>query len=352
MLFNLQVLRGVAALSVVFFHTDYRLMGDWHTEFFGVATFFVISGFIMCLVTRNNADGFLRKRLERIVPLYWLCTVALILVMFQLATFEPSTWLSPLEGRPGEALWAYVARGLMFLPLEDKYPILNVGWSLHFELYFYLLFAAALWINRRAAPLLVIASLVALSYVNTTICKAPVCHYLSTDYTQFFIAGIALFYIVDRFRPATPRPLLVWIGAVLITVCYGSQFVGPWWSSAIAPSVYVAFATLAPIIIVGSALMVEHAGGALTWWPLIVVGDSSYAIYLTHSILFEMVSAGRIPWLALPQPNGSVVMTVAFVTLAGVIGVVVHLFIEKPLLRALRRGSGAGKVETSNLKQA
>ncbi|MGA8902391.1 hypothetical protein, partial [Bradyrhizobium sp.] len=41
------------ALGVVFYHTDFRLPGDWHTEFFGVSTFFVISGFI----TRDPDGG-------------------------------------------------------------------------------------------------------------------------------------------------------------------------------------------------------------------------------------------------------------------------------------------------------
>ena len=48
MLFNLQILRGIAAVGVAFYHTDFRLAGNHHTEFFGVSTFFVISGFIMC----------------------------------------------------------------------------------------------------------------------------------------------------------------------------------------------------------------------------------------------------------------------------------------------------------------
>ena len=70
LLFNLQFLRGFAALGVVFYHTDFRLAGEWHTDFSGVAIFFVISGFIMCFITRVDADRFLVKRLIRIVPMY------------------------------------------------------------------------------------------------------------------------------------------------------------------------------------------------------------------------------------------------------------------------------------------
>ena len=76
MLFNLQLLRGFAALGVVFYHTDFRLAGDWHTDFSGVAIFFVISGFIMCFITRDDADGFLAKRFIRIVPTEFFLDIA------------------------------------------------------------------------------------------------------------------------------------------------------------------------------------------------------------------------------------------------------------------------------------
>jgi peptidoglycan/LPS O-acetylase OafA/YrhL len=57
----------LAALGVVFYYTDFRLPGDWSTDFFGVSTFFVISGFIMCFISRDDvgAERFLMKRAIR-----------------------------------------------------------------------------------------------------------------------------------------------------------------------------------------------------------------------------------------------------------------------------------------------
>jgi len=335
MLSNLQVLRGVAAMGVVFFHTDYRLAGGWHTEFFGVSTFFVISGFIMCFITRDNAEGFLAKRLQRIAPLYWLCTLVLLLVMFGGAIFDSSTWLAPLDGQPGEPLWSYVGSSLLFMPMEDRYPILNVGWSLNYEVYFYLLFATALWINQRLAPLIVIVALVALNRAGAAYCTAPACHYLSADYIQFFIAGIVLFYVVQR-APAAPRRPVVWLAVALIAICYGSQFVGPWWADAMPPGWYMALATSAPVVIVGSALVAERAGGALTWRPLILIGDASYAIYLTHPIVFEAIRLAGEKWPSVPSPTASTVFMLAYVVVAGMVGVLVHLGVELPMLRAIR----------------
>jgi exopolysaccharide production protein ExoZ len=127
LLFNLQFLRGFAALGVVFYHTDFHLAGDWHTDFSGVAVFFVISGFIMCFITRKDADGFLAKRFLRIVPMYWLCT----LIRFGLLSF--SSWSA------NPPLAADLPRSLLFVPSEEL-PILGVGWTLNFEVYFYLVF--------------------------------------------------------------------------------------------------------------------------------------------------------------------------------------------------------------------
>ena len=75
----MQLLRGIAALGVVFYHTDFRLAGGYHTDFFGVTTFFIISGFIMCYITHADAAHFLERRIIRIVPLYWLLTAGVTL---------------------------------------------------------------------------------------------------------------------------------------------------------------------------------------------------------------------------------------------------------------------------------
>jgi exopolysaccharide production protein ExoZ len=74
MISNIQLLRGLAALAVAFYHAGYVIPGTTHTDFLGVPVFFVISGFIMTHITRASSDDFLLHRLIRIVPLYWLAT--------------------------------------------------------------------------------------------------------------------------------------------------------------------------------------------------------------------------------------------------------------------------------------
>jgi len=332
---NLQVLRGVASLGVVFYHTDFRLPGDWHTEFFGVSMFFVISGFIMCFITRDNADDFLKMRLIRIVPMYWLCSFALLFFMFRFAVFKPSTWLIPPVWRPEEPIWTYVGRSLLFLPSE-KSPLLGVGWTLNFEIYFYAVFALALWVNRRLAPLIVAAILMAVFYSDGTACTLFFCHYYSHGYIHFFLAGIGVYYAWRLLAHHIPRiPTIIACG-LLVAICYGSQFLYPWWGQTVEPHLGWWWTVSPPVVIVASALFAETSGGVVRWKPLVLFGDASYAIYLTHTIFFE-VSRGTIQrWFNLPTPKESTTMMLVYVAVALGIGVVVHLFVEKPMLRTIR----------------
>src|SRR5882672_247790 len=150
MLDSVQALRALAALCVVVYHVDFVGRGA-----FGVDIFFVISGFIICHVTAKDHDGFLRKRLIRIVPLYWagtLCLYCLGLVAPRLLQSEPT-----LSG---------LVNSLLFIPYAKEggrvYPILFLGWTLNYEMFFYALFACALALNRRLAPITVCAALVVL----------------------------------------------------------------------------------------------------------------------------------------------------------------------------------------------
>ena len=103
MIGNIQFLRGLAALSVVYYHTDHRMINNYHIDFGGVSIFFVISGFIMVLVTRDDAAHFVARRVLRIVPLYWFMT------FFAIAWFgfgfsnPPYVW--PLLGKWAISDW-------------------------------------------------------------------------------------------------------------------------------------------------------------------------------------------------------------------------------------------------------
>ena len=316
LLFNLQFLRGLAALGVVFYHTDFRLAGDWHTDFSGVAVFFVISGFIMCFITRENADGFLAKRFIRIVPIYWLCT----LVRFGLISLTGLSQNPPLA--------ADLPRSLLFLPSEQL-PILGVGWTLNFEVYFYLVFAIALWISRRFAPLISAVFIYTVFALDQGGYGGFLMHYYSHDYIHYFLAGIALFYLWT-FGSVLFRgwPVMA-LSVAGIVFFFGSQFVHP-----LLPDWLLACDWWFPPIVVACALFMESSGAPITWRPVVLLGDASYSLYLTHTIFFG-IARTPLQALHLPTPKESVAVMLFEVVTATLIGIVVHLYVEKPLLRKI-----------------
>ena len=74
----LQILRAIAATSVIYYHIGcIPRFGK-----FGVDIFFVISGFVMSLIIANGESSvrFAVNRIARIVPLYWVLTTAVLVL--------------------------------------------------------------------------------------------------------------------------------------------------------------------------------------------------------------------------------------------------------------------------------
>jgi exopolysaccharide production protein ExoZ len=101
---NIQILRAIAALTVVIYHVGIEATSvctgtgrSCSYEFMfgvnGVALFFMISGFIMvttswsAFAAPGGASDFMRRRITRIVPLYWLVTS--LAVVGAMGVFKP-----------------------------------------------------------------------------------------------------------------------------------------------------------------------------------------------------------------------------------------------------------------------
>ena len=148
MLINIQFLRFVAAMLVVVYHTSFQLPADagavhglfWlgqATGFAGVDIFFVISGFIMAYTTVGEAGPgpgfeFARRRLARIYSGYW---------PFFFLTLAVFYW-----ARPQHFAESSLVASFFLWPQPLNRVLLEISWTLSFELYFYLLFALLVWL--------------------------------------------------------------------------------------------------------------------------------------------------------------------------------------------------------------
>lgn len=168
MLVHIQILRFLAAAAVVAFHVwgiapdhihvpaDTPSLGLWHFGH-GVDLFFVISGFIIYYATEAamargqplTSSAFLRRRVERIVPLYSVT----ILVMTALAAALPAIF-----DAPGWYTFNHVLKSLAFVSFTGgEMPVVFVGWSLEYEMYFYLALALLIMLTRDAWRAVVMA---------------------------------------------------------------------------------------------------------------------------------------------------------------------------------------------------
>jgi peptidoglycan/LPS O-acetylase OafA/YrhL len=335
---NIQVLRAAAALLVVLSHllvmtnANYETAWDVRFGFFGVDIFFVISGFIMFYTNRSmerDAANFFAGRLLRIVPLYWLATIILVLIF--LIGFHPNG-LHYLD------LPIFV-RSMFFVPSEfpdgRRDLVLSLGWTLMYELYFYIIFASTLLMRSLEKSLIAITVVfVAGIFIKAAFGPFPylIEYYLSTILLEFvFGALIAIAYI--RWSPGYFNWLMP-LAVGLVLAGLGLALLASKVTDAAAGRGglrFLFFGVPASLIVAGS-LIFEKSGWILKNRFALLLGAASYSLYLFHPILLQpTVKSVR---LLLPVPLSislycAIIMAV-IIALAG--AVVIHLAIEKKIM--------------------
>lgn len=329
---SVQCMRALAALAVVAFHASTclapydnpALEALFRGGAFGVDLFFAISGFIMYTIAldRPVAPGeFLARRLIRVGPLYWIATVAVVLVSAQ-------ALIPPITVTPG-----LLAKSLLFIPYFSPdhpgsvYPLLVPGWTLAYEMFFYLLFALVLASSRRPDRLILL---------------------LAAPLVGLFLAGLILAPQGAIARTYTSPLLLEFLGGALVALAWrrGLRLPAPVIALIVLASLGVVallgrhartdqLARLAiwgvpAMLLLLSALHAERLARRLR--PLLLLGDASYAIYLCHLPLIAMLVT---PWSLWFGPIDGLGDALAFI-LAGLVlsagfGTATHLLLEKPL---------------------
>ena len=331
-----QVLRACAAIMVVVGHSVLEvrsLAGDpgYLRPFnhgFGVAVFFVISGFIMAYTTEDDfgsAEGrrdFIVSRLTRIVPLYWLLTTLLLTITL----LAPSVLNSPRPTVP------MLLNSYLFIPLRnpvgDYFPILAPGWSLNYEMFFYILFALAMFMPRRLGLQVLLGGLVAIVVLGVLF---PPDNALLFFWSQPDILMFALGILIARYRVALTR-LGVSAAAALILLGTGLyvalHFAGPMNSLGNAASSIVP----AGMIVLGTVIL-DLRGKSLAPLSLVLLGDASYSLYLVHMFV---VRAIRVAWNKLHIPAEPAIFCIIALLASCALALVIAAKFELPLHRKLR----------------
>ena len=343
---NIQALRGLAACMVLVFHSTQiwsELVGKaintlaWRNGGAGVDIFFVISGFVMTVSSigkesAHPARNFLERRLIRIVPLYWIITtVALVKVVAQA---RPEIVAA---GRHATTSLAFVVSSYLFIPIRNVYgeslPLLPVGWTLNFEMFFYLLFALALALRlnvvRFLVPMLVVLAAVGMVRHSSW----PTITGLASPLLLEFLAGVLLGYAVFKgFRLDWRVSLALGVAglAALVTVpAYELQIMR-----------VLAWGVPAVLVVQCGVMLEERFGRSMPRWALLL-GDASYSIYLFHLLVLAVVAQGlkrlHILNIGVVRRRDEAVTILICSIVSIFASLLLYWWVEDPLNRGLRR---------------
>ncbi|MEP6478269.1 MAG: acyltransferase [Rhodoglobus sp.] len=341
----IQVARGLAALAVVAFHSGsieekyfhgVTIMPSIFSEgMAGVDLFFVISGFVMVLTTRNShvrpaaVGKFAWNRFFRIYPTYWFYFLLLVPVLFLLPGF-----INAAQGGHVDLFTSF------FLLPSDTLPILIVGWTLTLELWFYVVFIVVLFLPRRwlIPALAVWFVLLVIVNWNGPIDSTPFVEVPANSLAiEFIFGGVAA--LLFRRIPTALTPVLAAAGiAVLIflgTPTPSSITAGPGLARPLTIGLGFALLLLA-------ATAFENRRSIGPFARLTILGDMSYSVYLSHVLVLSVT--GRI-WAAFAGPfSTNIVAVVAYwvltFTAVLVFGYLSYRFVERPVMRLSVRWRG------------
>ena len=336
------MLRAIAAIMVVIFHAQ-ALLSAYELRIglsptalnmtnslrtlgsSGVDIFFVISGFVMAYISYGKRGSpsciapFLKRRLIRIVPIYWMYTFILAALLLFLPQVFATAKFSAVE----------TLLSCLFIPYNPltnpTAPVLQVGWTLSYEMYFYLLVGLGLCLSFwRFALLLGVIFSVCVAGGLLYSFSDPGIRLLTNPILFEFLAGfICGGAYLSGFTPNNKiPPALFGLGIIGYVAC-GAELIS------IPPGFF------AVLLVAGSVFWEQQAKKACFSKILVAIGNSSYTLYLSHYLLMPLLGklcAAMGFWHIFPSGAFIIFATITCVLVAHVL----YMAIEMPLMKMFR----------------
>jgi peptidoglycan/LPS O-acetylase OafA/YrhL len=319
---------------VVIFHLEPQLKRMGYAGYWpkglssGVDLFFVISGLIMWLTTSGrpvSVRDFWFRRVTRIAPLYWAFTVLMVLVM----AVAPHL----LQTSRFDAF--HIAMSFLFLPsihpiLGTMEPVVIPGWTLNYEMFFYVIFG--LWLLaperwRLAGNSVTIGFLVLLGLAAGFNDSASVAGFYTSTIMLEFVLGILLGVFVTRSVVIGRIPMwLAWallIGGIAF-ICGVPLQRGQAIPRLVSRGIPAFFA-------IAGVLAMELHNKVQTYKWLRLLGDASFSLYLSHFVMLSLLAQA---WRRLPLAQGliSYITFSVFATACSLVaGLACYFLVEKQL---------------------
>lgn len=340
---GVQALRGLAALSVMLFHFRWNInglsagLGDrlfgWGAT--GVDLFFLISGFVIAISAANTpasllgALGFLKKRLVRILPAYYIILLLTFLLGGAMSTFHYPEKVANLIS------------AITFSPVEkehapfyvDDSASFGIRWTLNYEIYFYLVVGVLLampfrWVCIFSFFFLTLISLPVLSGKEITLSPAgydfgsPWINLFTNPMIFLFLSGLllgkALPYI-NMIKPCIMTGLLLVAVMGCFWLFHNNHFVGHGLLN--SGWIYLLILTFC----VGAE---RHIGNYIPEL-LVRLGDISYSLYLIHTLMNNGLGK-RLESLGIETGMSRFLLSII---LSVVLSWLFWKFIERPILK-------------------
>ena len=332
--------RGIAALMVVLYHSDFLCSAARMKPFgsffvfgdSGVDFFFVLSGFIMTWVHRKDwgiprqLPDYLRRRFVRIYPTYWIATLICASPLIFLPWVRSSDLSSP---------WTFTLSNILLMP-STGHLIIPPAWTLQHEILFYIIFSTFIF-NRILGALILTfwAAFILVANLTTEILEFPAKFLLNAVNLEFSV-GIICALLVKRLRSRN-GPLLLTLGSLLFfgaalghvqLNCFST-------GSVVYPLNFVLTKGLGAGLMIMGMVAIDMTGLYTSRRALNLLGTASYSIYLMHlpsMVLFLLFLIGSGLLQALDAE-------IVFILLAGygiATGIGFHYVSERPLLHWLR----------------
>ncbi|MFW3895991.1 acyltransferase family protein [Pseudomonas bharatica] len=327
MLNSIQILRAIAAWIVVFHHyqqvaynfslTDPLSVALHRYGAIGVDLFFVISGFVIFLSTTGKSPApleFAVHRLARIAPAYWIFSSITAVVLIYAPGVIPLTLFEP----------AFFVKSLLFLPTANPsgigyFPIATVGWTLNYEMGFYCVFCASLFLPKKYRIASLFLGIIALRKVLPEFGGAFEFYKSKMVYEFLFGVTLGLLYRRGLFNAIKPWAAISLLALSLYLVFKSQQVEHDPWKAGIPCA-----------LILLSAVSQEHLMKKVK--GLNALGNWSYSTYLCHIPIISVLVAVQNHY-GLP-PAVTVVGSVVLIVLVSALS---YRVIERPIARFMKK---------------
>jgi exopolysaccharide production protein ExoZ len=332
---GIEAARGVAAVLVAAYHGA-RLVaqprysgvvpaGGLLADFAaGVDFFFVLSGFLITWVhwfdigRPARLGHYFSRRFTRIYPTYW--AVLFPTIIGRLLHFGSTAVVAPSIG--------LILCSIFLVPNVEQ-PVLGVGWTLVYEIFFYCMFGLAMIAGKRAATIiaLVWAGLIVF-YSIAASPSFPTSFFLSPVDLEFLL-GVAIASLLRGVRIPYSRAVAIF-GAVFFIAL---MLIRPERFTHDQIVIRLGFGFGAALFVMGTVEAERTHGQRVPGW-LALLGAASYSIYLVHSLIEPGVMIAIWPLLKRTPP---LVITILLTCAGTAAGIIFHKLVEKPLLARVRR---------------